>query len=560
MTTVAEYFAVLGLKSDAASFAQGDSLLSRIRETAGKAASALAAAFAVDAVKDFVVETLDAIPVIGDLADQTGIAAEEIQRLGFAADQSGSDAETLNAALLKFTKNLGNADSTEIAETLRKLGVNMEGIKKRNPADVLREVADGLSKVGSVSERAVLAQTLFGLSGAKLAPFLRQGSAAITELGDEAERLGLVLGRDTIDAVGSVDDRVKALEATVQGVSRSLVVTALPAIEALVDLLRAGAQLLTKGAQLIRQYRTQIAAVAVVVGTVLVGSLVRAAGAWIALNVAQLAASLTAGAVLPGAFFAVVTAIDKVARAALALATRLVAFIAPAAAVGAALAIVVLAVDDIITTLQGGESFFGSFSGKFGDLAKTLVAAAGDDGLGFVQRVFAGLGAVVVGAFALIDNGFKIFFDGIIRIQEIAGFVVDLFTSPGETIRAFFREAIADFSAFVGKAADIASKIAGFFGNARPTGVALAGPLKDLSAGLATVNQSDVSRALLSSPVVRASVTGSRTMNVGAPVVNVSVTGNASPVETGRAVANITGQSLEQTIRAARVDLIAGEG
>lgn len=562
MPSVSEYFSILGLRPDAADFAHGNKLLDGVISKAGQVASAIGAAFAVDAIADFAIATIDAIPAIGDLADQTGFASEEIQRLGFAAVQSGSDAETLNASLLKFTKNVGEAagGSKGLIETFAKLGISTAGIEKRNPAELFGEVADGLSKIESVAKRAEIAQTLFGLSGTKLVPFLAQGQGAISALGDEADRLGIVLSDLTIREVGAVDDRVKALDATFAGLRRGLVVSALPAIEAIVKALGKLASFTSRALDTIKKFEKPIKVVAATLTALAIGAAAKwllTLGFFVVGNIAAIASNST----LTASYGILAGAIDIAALSAGRFLLRLAAVAIPALAVAGLVAVVVLAIDDLITTIQGGDSFFGSFSGKFDDLTIALAKAAGDDGLGFFQRVFAGLGAVVTGTLFVIDEGFNQFFVLVQKVIDLGSFVADIFTSPAETLRGFLRGVISDFSAFVGEAAKLAQLVAGAVGSVAPDFIAK--PLASFAAAAGQVQGSDVSSAILSSPTIRAAVDGrssSNNVTVGAPAVNVTITGVSDPAAAAAAVNNSAGSALDQSLRAAAVDLLPGAG
>ena len=550
MPSVAEYFAVLGLQPDRESFTTGQRLLNGVASSVTKLGGVIAATFAFDAVTGFVRDTIAAVPAIGDLARQTGFTAEEIQRLGFAAAQGGADAATLEGGLLKLTKNIGEAakGGQGAIDAFTAVGVSITDIAKRDPRQVFGAIVDGLKGIPEVGKRAEIAASLFGLSGAKLAPFLAQGEDAIAAMGDEAQNLGLILDGVTIQRVDDLDDSLNAATATISGAARGLVVELLPAIEAGAKGLAFIAVTLAKIPRFVSANAKVFKALAITIGAVATVAAVQ----WLATLAAFAIGSLAAAAsnsVLAGSFGIVAGVIDIASLAALKFLARLAAIAAPAIAVGALLALIVVIVDDIITTIQGGDSFFGSFSGRFDQLAASLRAAAGDDGLGFFARVLAGVGSVFASVFGFIDGEFDRFFRRIEALVAIGDFVVALFTNPVEALRSLFSSAIAEFTAFVAKGSALAGKVAGFAGSF------IGG---DTGARLSAISQS-LSAPSVGAPTVSASG-GSRNVNVGAPNVTVNVTGAGDPRATAAAVADVAGPSFDQALRQAAVDNLVGAG
>ncbi len=550
MATVASYFAVLGLAPDKASFALGDKLLSGVATAVSSLGGVIAGAFALGAVTNFVGGVISSLPAINDLAKQTGFSAEEIQRLGFAAGQSGADMGMLSVGLLKFTKNIAEASKggKEAADAFAAVGISTDGIAKRDPRDVLAQFANGLKKIPEVAKRAEVAASLFGLSGAKLAPFLALGEDALAKMGDEATNLGMVLSGETIAAVDDLDDRINKAQATFKGAGTTLVVSLLPVLEQLVDLMQAGAVQFTRIPKLIKRFSTELKVAAGVVGTLLVGKLVIATAAFVATNVAMLTTAATAGAILPGAFFATVAAIDLATAAAGRFLLRLAAMILPALAVGAAISLAVLIIDDLLTLTRGGDSLIGALVGRFGELSQILMGIVDDPEAHPLVRFLAAIGVGVATALEGVDLGIEYAFRALQKIIDLGDFIIALFTNPVETLRTFFTDALFEFSAFINKASELAGKVGGFFG-IDGLGSSLGGDAGSLARGSGLI------------PAVTSAPSSSQSLTVGAPTVNVNVTANTNnPQELANVVGSVGADAVQRSYDQAAVDLLAGEG
>jgi hypothetical protein len=145
----------------------------------------------------------------------TGMNAESASKLAYAAKQSGVDVDSLSLGIGKLSKAM--ADSPE---KLGKLGVEAKTSDGhlRAMTDVLGDVAEKFKTMGPGTASTAAALDLFGRSGTNLLPFLLKGRDGIAELSNEAEKMGLVLSQDNVDAVKANIVAQRKLGAAVDGV------------------------------------------------------------------------------------------------------------------------------------------------------------------------------------------------------------------------------------------------------------------------------------------------------------------------------------------------------
>jgi hypothetical protein len=87
----------------------------------------------------------------------------------------------------------------------------------RDSSTVFYEALEGLSKIENDTERDTLAMTLFGKSADSLAGIVDDGGAALKELGDQAESLGLILSQDALDSANAFNDVIDTMKAKASG-------------------------------------------------------------------------------------------------------------------------------------------------------------------------------------------------------------------------------------------------------------------------------------------------------------------------------------------------------
>lgn len=145
----------------------------------------LAAGASVGALTGFVRETIDALDRLNDLAQQTGITADVLGGLGFAASQSGGNLDSVVAAAGKLNKTLAEAaagkdDAVEFFKALGLSAVDASG-KTKTVEVAMAEIADKFAGFADGPEKAALALRGFGKAGAEQIPLLNEGGAKLLE-------------------------------------------------------------------------------------------------------------------------------------------------------------------------------------------------------------------------------------------------------------------------------------------------------------------------------------------------------------------------------------------
>jgi len=159
---------------------------------------------------------------VGDMLDKmsqrTGLSVESLSELGFAADLSGTDLETLESGVRSMQKTLVKAaeGSKEAGETLQLLGLTVADLAKRSPEGQFKLLADRIAAVPDPALRAALAMEVFGKAGTKLLPLMKDGSAGIEEMQRQARRLGLTVSTETARDAAELNDALGTLWAVLK--------------------------------------------------------------------------------------------------------------------------------------------------------------------------------------------------------------------------------------------------------------------------------------------------------------------------------------------------------
>ncbi len=173
--------------------------------------------------------------VFADMGDQlakmsarTGISVEALSELGYAAEQSGADLETLEGGVRKMQKFLVEAaqGSKGAGDTLSKLGLRLSDLGRLTPDQQFELLADRISKIQDPAIRAATAMEVFGKTGTSLLPMMQDGAKGIEALKQQARDLGLVISTEDAKAAetfgDTLDDLWKVIKSGVFAIGAAL--------------------------------------------------------------------------------------------------------------------------------------------------------------------------------------------------------------------------------------------------------------------------------------------------------------------------------------------------
>jgi len=143
----------------------------------------------------------------------TGIAAESLYALSYAADQNGVSMQGLVKSMIFMHKNLFamQKGTKSAVEAFGRLGLSAKDLAGKTPDEQFLIIADRIASIKDPTQRAALALKVFGRSGAMLLPLLSQGSGAIRAYQDELKRLGVTVSGEDIGAAAGFYKEVKKL-------------------------------------------------------------------------------------------------------------------------------------------------------------------------------------------------------------------------------------------------------------------------------------------------------------------------------------------------------------
>lgn len=308
-----EVFAHFGVTVDTKPLEDADKGVSALIGQLRQLGAVVAGGALVARLTSFVDGVTNAVDGLVDSAARLQVSTDALQELRYAAKLSGVEAGEMDAAIAGLTRQLqGLSEGADgPAKILRKLGVEAKDSKGnlRTFSDLLPEIADGIAEMPNDTERAGAAMRLFGRNGMALLPLLKMGREGLEELKAEFHDLGGGVSAEAAQAMAEYRDQVDRADVAMESFKTEVVLGLLPAFRFISDVGRRVSAVLTDISR-----RTHLLDVAFGLA----------------------GAALTAWAI----------------KTAIALAPVL----APVLAIAAGVTAIIVALDDLWTTFEGGES------------------------------------------------------------------------------------------------------------------------------------------------------------------------------------------------------------
>lgn len=202
----------------------------------GAFAAAAAAIVEVEkALANLTLEQAAAAGEIQDVAMQTGLSTEAVQRYQYACDMIGVSFDTVASSQAKMIRSMADVQSgSETATaTWNQLGIevmNADG-SLRDAQEVFLEVIDVLSQIENATQRDAVSMEIFGRSAQDLNPLIVQGTDAFQAFYDEASNVKDILTDVQLETLAGLDDEMHRVEARFESGANSMALKFTPALQ-----------------------------------------------------------------------------------------------------------------------------------------------------------------------------------------------------------------------------------------------------------------------------------------------------------------------------------------
>lgn len=169
----------------------------------------------------------------GDAIDKQSqklkVSTKTYQELDYALTLSGASITDMTRAMRTFTEISGGKTTDDQVAAFEALGISATDAsgKMKSAEQLMEESLYALADYGG-ADRGILQEALFGRNSAGLNALLNAGSAAIKDMRQEANDLGLVMTDEEVKNAAAYMDATTRLEKSIQGLQENFAGQILP--------------------------------------------------------------------------------------------------------------------------------------------------------------------------------------------------------------------------------------------------------------------------------------------------------------------------------------------
>lgn len=200
--------------------------------TAGKVAGVVTGA--VTAVSGAIAKQATATAKYGDEIDKNsqkmGLSAQTYQEYDYVLTLAGTSMSEMGTGLKTLTNKIGDATagSKESQEMFKQLGISMDDLSKMSREDIFKATIAGLQGMEDSTERASLANDLFGKSGQTLTPLFNTTNEQTQELISNLHEMGGVMSDEAVKSSADFNDSITTFQTALKGLTNGAMSEFLP--------------------------------------------------------------------------------------------------------------------------------------------------------------------------------------------------------------------------------------------------------------------------------------------------------------------------------------------
>ena len=201
--------------------------------TATKAAAVATSAAFINAAKN--------TASYGDNVDKSSqkmqFAAKSWQEWDYVLNIAGSSMNSMTMGMKTLTNQIDQAKNGSKSATanFKALGISTKDLKNLSKEEIFEKAIAGFQKMGDTTDRAALANKVFGRSGQELAPLFNMTNEETQKLIKTANEYGMVMSDDAVKASATFQDSLTTMQKTLTGLKNTMMAEFLPSLSTIMD-------------------------------------------------------------------------------------------------------------------------------------------------------------------------------------------------------------------------------------------------------------------------------------------------------------------------------------
>ena len=177
----------------------------------------------------------------GDNVDKSSqkmqFAKKSWQEWDYVLNIAGSSMNSMTMGMKTLTNQIDQAKhgSKTAAANFKALGISTKDLKTLSKEEIFEKAIAGFQKMGDTTNRAALANRVFGRSGQELAPLFNMTNDETQKLIQTANEYGMVMSDKAVKASATFQDSLTTMQKTLTGLKNNMMAEFLPSLSTVMD-------------------------------------------------------------------------------------------------------------------------------------------------------------------------------------------------------------------------------------------------------------------------------------------------------------------------------------
>lgn len=167
---------------------------------------------------------------IDKMSQKIGLSSDAYQEWDFIAQHSGTSMESLKTAMTKLSTAAAKG-----SDAFEELGISTEEAQKMSREELWNATILALTGVEDETERARVAQELFGKGATEMGALLNTSAEDIKAMQQQAHDLGIVMSEEDVKAAAAFQDSLQNMTQSFDGLKNKMTAEFLPGITTIMD-------------------------------------------------------------------------------------------------------------------------------------------------------------------------------------------------------------------------------------------------------------------------------------------------------------------------------------
>ena len=184
---------------------------------------------------------ISSVAAYGDTIDKTsqkvGMSSDSFQKWDYVMNLAGTSMQECSMGMKTLTNQIDDAKngSSDALARFESLGISLEDLQSMSREDIWGATIQGMQQLEDSTERAALANDLFGRSGQNMTPLFNMTNEELNTAIENTDKYNMVLSQDAVKAAAAFQDSLTTMKGAFSGLKNTMMADFLPGVTTIMD-------------------------------------------------------------------------------------------------------------------------------------------------------------------------------------------------------------------------------------------------------------------------------------------------------------------------------------